>query len=531
MIDLEDIFLGDASAGLKGDSAKIAGGKLNRNKAKTQAALNALTGLGLVKGTTTTLPPGSQFDFSLSGPGPVYALNMAVPGGAPGAGAPTSADILAIARRSDLIADLRAIGITETPSLILDFIDDIYYADRSYMGASFMALGAALSSPSIGRATVANYFDMDGLMKSAAINVPRIDYDPVTRKRRGLLCEGYATNIVPYSMLGGSTSLYDATLTAGVSAFADGTTRMSRLANTAANGANNTSMCDMYLPVPNDAGTWTFSTFLRKGTAPRTELYLAFIGGSTPVDGSFVIDWNSMTISGPGTLQDLGGGLYRASVTAANNATGNETAAVRVYTRDGGADHAVGEYVDTGGWQLEEGVEATSFIETNGSSVTRLIDEAALGLGFWAGPSVNTILVEYEATPLMKSRVPLFLSEATGNFGAGVYFSRDGSRISVAPATAPANLGIDFPDAVTRKIRAAARFKANDSGLSFNGSAAATDTSCTIPNLDALVLGSAYFGHTFDASLNGHLRRVIVFPAPLSDAKLELLSALTWRPF
>lgn len=515
-----------------GDDARTGGRKINENFSELYGKVQNVQNLNLEAGLVTALPAGAAPTASVTGTYPNHRLNLGIPvgpTGPSGAGAPTSADILALARRSDLIADLRAIGITETPSLIADFIDDIYYADRSYIGASFAALGAALSSPSVGRATVANYFDKDGLMKSAAINVPRMDYDPVTRERRGLLCEGYATNIVPHSMLTGGTSTYDATLTAGASAFADGSTRMSRLTNTAAAGANNTSMCDMYIAVPNDTSTWTFSTFLRKGTAPRAALYLAFITGSAEIGNFFVIDWSTMTTTGPGKLRDLGGGLYRASITVANNGSGNVTAAARVYTRDNGGEHVIGEYVDIGGWQFEQGGEATSFIESNGSTVTRLIDRAALGLGSWAGPSVNTILVEFEADPLNKSRVPLFLSEATGNFGAGVYLVRGGSDITAAPATAPADLGISVNDAVTRKIRAVARFKTNDSALSCNGSAAATDGGCTIPDLDALVLGSAYFGHGFSASLDGHLRRVIAFPTALSDAKLQLLSALNWR--
>lgn len=482
----------------------------------------------LTIGTVTDVAPGNPPSANLTGPAGAQVLNLGLVRGTPGSGAPDSPDILAIARRSDLIADLRAIGITETPSLIADFIDDIYYADRSYMGASIAALGVALPGSSIGRGSAASYYDRDGLLKSAAANVVRLDHDPASRRRRGFRCENGATNILANAMLDAGTTLFGATLTAAASAFADGTTRMSRLVNTAANGDLNSSVCDVYPAVADDASAWTFSTFLRQGSSPKSTVCLAFIGGATEVIQNLVIEWSTLTTTGPGQLRDLGGGLFRASVTASNNNSGNTTAICRVYTRENGASHVVGESVDTGGWQMERGVEATSFIETSGSAVARLPDRAVLGIGSWLGPE-STILVEFEATPNAKARVPLFVSEVTGAFGAGVYLACFSGDIVIAPNAAPANLNAAAFGIFAQKNRAAMRFRTNNAGISVNGGAVAADTSCTIPTPDGVALGSNYFAHAVGDHLDGHLRRVIVFSAALSDAKLQLLSALSWR--
>lgn len=47
------------------------------------------------------------------------------------------------------------------------------------------------------RSTTATYTDADGVLRVAAIDAPRFDYDPVTHELRGLLIEEASTNLVP----------------------------------------------------------------------------------------------------------------------------------------------------------------------------------------------------------------------------------------------------------------------------------------------------------------------------------------------
>jgi hypothetical protein len=46
------------------------------------------------------------------------------------------------------------------------------------------------------RSTTATYFDIDGTLQTAAIDEPRIEYDPITRAVRGLLIEEARTNLL-----------------------------------------------------------------------------------------------------------------------------------------------------------------------------------------------------------------------------------------------------------------------------------------------------------------------------------------------
>jgi hypothetical protein len=64
-------------------------------------------------------------------------------------------------------------------------------------------------------ATVATFVGSDGLIQSAAVNVPRFDYDPVTLAPRGLLIEGQRTNLLLNSdILGTNLSTQSVSVTA-----------------------------------------------------------------------------------------------------------------------------------------------------------------------------------------------------------------------------------------------------------------------------------------------------------------------------
>src|ERR1700749_2120510 len=59
---------------------------------------------------------------------------------------------------------------------------------------NFAQSGALDSRITFTRASAASYFNVGGTLSSAATNIPRFDFDPVTHAARGLLIEGAATN-------------------------------------------------------------------------------------------------------------------------------------------------------------------------------------------------------------------------------------------------------------------------------------------------------------------------------------------------
>src|ERR1700760_5005365 len=87
---------------------------------------------------------------------------------------------------------LRAPGVKQVlqastaPSLDLNFINGSAFDPRI----------------SFARASSATYFDNTGIMRVAATNVPRVDYDPITLAVRGLLIEEQRTNLIPNANTG-----------------------------------------------------------------------------------------------------------------------------------------------------------------------------------------------------------------------------------------------------------------------------------------------------------------------------------------
>ncbi len=85
------------------------------------------------------------------------------------------------------------------------------------------------------RAGTALYTDAKGMLRTAAINQPRIDYDPETGQARGLLLEGASTNLLrnSYFRAGDSWNAVRGTLQANVGLAPDGTSTLSRFVHDA----------------------------------------------------------------------------------------------------------------------------------------------------------------------------------------------------------------------------------------------------------------------------------------------------------
>ena len=64
------------------------------------------------------------------------------------------------------------------------------------LGLDFMQPGSLDQRITFTRASTATYFDSAGVMRSAAVNAPRWDYDPSTLALRGLLIEEARTNVL-----------------------------------------------------------------------------------------------------------------------------------------------------------------------------------------------------------------------------------------------------------------------------------------------------------------------------------------------
>ena len=209
----------------------------------------------------------------------------------------------------------------------------------------------------VDRNSTATYFDANGVLQTAAVNQPRIDYS--TGEGR-LLVEGQSTNLLLWSEDFGNSywGKSNATIQNNVAVAPDGTLSGDGVYATTTN-----------TPVVQRLGIITpgekaFSIFAKSGSS--SVLTLNRDGGYNPAS---VFDLNlGVVISGEGyaTIHPVGNGWYWC--THIDNA--DITSSIYISF----ANTEIGDFAYIWGVQIEVGNKPTSYIKTEASQVTRLAD-------------------------------------------------------------------------------------------------------------------------------------------------------------
>lgn len=210
------------------------------------------------------------------------------------------------------------------------------------------------------RASVARYWDKNAQLQVAAVDVPRISYDPTGAKNApAFMFEKAAENRCFHN---GSLA---ANWTVGswvdnVSSAPDGTTTTTLVSNTA--GGHSTS-------VPN-AGMYTYSLYVKPAVTPRVTLH---VSGQSNSIASKSVEFNtstgSITMSHPNDttakMVALKNGFWRVEMTIFIQ----QFCTLQIW-----AGSLNGHTIHVWRPQLEAGEEATSVIFTTGSFATRAAD-------------------------------------------------------------------------------------------------------------------------------------------------------------
>jgi hypothetical protein len=242
------------------------------------------------------------------------------------------------------------------------------------------------------RASSGSRFNSSGTLVLETTNVLRFDYNPATLAIKGMLYEPAATNLRIRSaeIDNASWSKDNVTITANSVAAPDGNTVAETVTDTTTNNVHGGHTGTIATTAATD---YTTSHHFKYNSLVFSTLSICEAGSQNGGYAAFNIQTGAVTQSAAltagtltgATITDIGGGWYRATVTA--RIASGSTAYYTVGTANAGTfvTEAYGREIHGGttnaqywwGSQAEIGARATSYIPTTTAAVTRAADNAS----------------------------------------------------------------------------------------------------------------------------------------------------------
>lgn len=373
------------------------------------------------------------------------------------------------------------------------------------------------------RASGGTFLGSNGLLQTAANNVPRIEYD-ATGAAKGLLIEEARTNLVDISNSFNVWNRINTSVTASTETSPSGSADAFIVKPTVSSGTT----WVFYLPMINTGVVSTISTFAKASGKP-------FLTMSNSNGGVRYASFN-LTTGAVGTvasgytanMEDFGNGWYRCSVTTPTGF--NERAVFAVSDTDDGISSAVNG--DDGillyGAQIEAGAFLTSYIPTTGAAATRASDLAEIPTSaFGYNNDAGSVAVEFKSNKPSSLDYGAFVLSDGGVSNQILHFtsSADHRGGSINSGNVDVNIGAGSRGAPSELVKFAIGFSDNNFAASLNGATAVTDTSVTIPSgLSKLALGYYYATNPNSNLLNGHIKSIQYYPRQLTDTQLQELT-------
>ena len=410
------------------------------------------------------------------------------------------------------------------------------------------------------RGSIGTFVNKNGLIETAAANIPRFDYDPISGECRGLLIEESRSNYFWGTQTGNGGSVTDGTVTG-----ADGVTAKKFVPT-----LGNTSFPSIYSFTP-----YTFSV-ANGGTVDISfSGYFAAIADGLYVP-DIVVEFNTgntsnyifaellpnlsngtvlqKTLSGALGFSELIApqitlmpfGMYKVtwSIRYTQGATTRDRVHFYIQCRKKtSSSTATGTYYADGknGFQFscvqyEVGAFPTSYIPTTTSSVTRSAELAEMtGTNFssWYNQTEGTFFFD-GTLPFITNdtlnRVPFGVSNGY-NFSNSMYVSKGSTSLGLAFSVINNNVGqLQGNNGIT--VMTSSRFKiasaVADKNIYFCGYGGTINKpsrpSATIPTVNRLTLGKEPWNLSTLNPIIGTIRKFAYYPKALSPAQLQYLT-------
>jgi hypothetical protein len=388
-------------------------------------------------------------------------------------------------------------------------------------------------------ATVGEYIPTTSAINSA----PRFDHNPTTGESLGLLVEEQRANSIRNNTMVGAVAGTPGTLPTNWTIGGGGLGTLSQQV-IGVGSIGSLSYIDVRY-----SGTTSTTGFIfafepstqiaaLTGQSWTSSFYIALISGSTTNINSLRHDIVERTSAGGTVLQNFSAD-FKSSLTSNLIRTtyslvlsGGATTAFAQPSIEFGFNSGVAIDITLriGLPQLEQGAFATSVIPTTTTALTRSADVASItGSNFssWYRQDEGTVFAEtllarQNAVPgaamagietgVTNAEAIYMHYRASGATAATIY-DNAAIQIDQSPynSAVPANTG----------VRQAIAFRLNDSSSSGGGSSQVTDTACTLPTPDRMLIGFSTAGSAY---LSGTIRRLTYWPVRLGNNVLQQIT-------
>ena len=365
------------------------------------------------------------------------------------------------------------------------------------------------------RASTGTFLGSNGLLQTAAINTPRVEYD-ANGVAKGLLIEEARTNLLTYSIPNEAQAVW--------------TTLRAQTQPSAILAPNGLAEARLLKPTISSSGaTWIYSSQYNTGVIASISVFAKASGKRwlTQSDSSGNVKYASFDLENgvigtvragyTASMQDVGNGWYRCSVTTPTGFNERAIFAVSDLDNDFRAAVSGDDGILLWGAQLETGTFPTSYIPTSGATATRSADIASVSVSeFGCNQAQGSVVVEADyadQTPASSLvRIINGLNHYFLYISGGAWRFQVRSGTTVAQLTAPARNSNDT---------IAAAWSVDDYVI-VDGSGIDADTSGALPDTSGAVLYFSGNGGYYGA---GHIKSINYYPLRLSDAKLQELTS------
>lgn len=389
------------------------------------------------------------------------------------------------------------------------------------------------------RGSTGTYFDTAGVLQSAAINVPRFDYDPTTLLPRGILIETSITNRIRNNTMVGAAAGTPGTLPTNWITFTGVTGLTREIVGTGTESG--ITYIDVRLSgTPSAAGQYNVyfeqfnSAVAATGQTWTTSAYLRLMSGSfTGISAvrACVLEFNATPVVLDGTYTVVatptGSPLVEQRVSASRTLNQATTAYVVPMLRFDMTGVAIDFTVRIGMPQLEQLLFPTSVVPTSTVAVTRAIDAVNVNtLSPWFNSAAGTLYAIVSTFDTNTGGFPRASALSDGTASNTIVLSRNAS-LSRARMTASVGGVSQVASnttntwAVSSVVKTALAYKTNNYAIVLSGDGVITDTLGAVPTITTMRIGG---DTTATNTLNGHIKQLAYYSVRLTNTDLQAIT-------